>query len=190
AAPASRRTLSPDARKSLWRFIEKLFKNYLSAMNPQIDHIYEFGEFRMETAERLLLGKQGPIFLTPKEFDTLLILVQQSGHLIAKDELIQRVWPDTTVEDGNLARNVWALRKALGDDKGEHSYIETIPKLGYRFLAPVPELGNETSGVLIKRRIRARFVSEEEETSEAPPVQPEIKTSTRTLAETGQSATL
>jgi DNA-binding winged helix-turn-helix (wHTH) protein len=131
-------------------------------MSAQFDHIYEFGQFRLEVAERLLLGKEGPIPLTPKEFETLLYLVQQSGHLIEKEEFMRQVWPDTTVEEGNRARNVWALRRALGDDNSEHRYIETVPKRGYRFVAPVRELTMEGSGLLVTRRIRARIVSEEE----------------------------
>src|SRR6185436_1393175 len=115
SASSAEETLSPNARKSLWKSIEKFFKTYLLAMSGQINHIYEFGEFRLDVAERLLLGKEGPIPLTPKEFETLLFLVQQSGHLIEKDELMQQVWPDTTVEEANLARNVWAVRRALGD---------------------------------------------------------------------------
>ena len=106
-------------------------------MSGQINHIYEFGEFRLDVAERLLLGKEGPIPSRPKSSSTLLYLVQQSGHLIEKEELMRQVWPDTTVEEANLARNVWALRRALGDDNSKHRYIETVPKRGYRFVAPV-----------------------------------------------------
>ena len=137
-------------------------------MSKQINHIYEFGEFRLETAERLLLRQGKPISLTPKAFETLLVLVCSGGHVVEKDELMERVWDGAFVEEANLARNVWALRKALGDDGGGHSYIETVPKLGYRFVAPVTELADEDAGVLIRRRVRARIVSEEE-TSEEPP---------------------
>ncbi len=152
-------------------------------MSKQINHIYEFGEFQLQTAERLLLREGQSISLTPKAFETLLVLVQSSGHVVEKDELMKRVWADAYVEEANLARNVWALRKVLGDDKGEHSYIETIPKLGYRFLAPVTELEDEADGVLIKRSIRARIVSEEEETSET-----EVRMPTGLVVETGQPA--
>ena len=107
-----------------------------SVMRKQINQIYEFGEFRLETAERLLLTSQGPKPLRPKEFDTLLVLVQQSGHLIEKEELIRRVWPDTAVEEANLARNIYSLRKALGDDNHAHKYIETVPTRGYRSAIP------------------------------------------------------
>jgi len=153
-------------------------------MSKQINHIYELGEFHLETAERLLLRQGKPISLTPKAFETLLVLVRSGGHVVEKDELMKRVWADSFVEESNLARNVWALRKALGDDNGEHSYIETVPKLGYRFVAPVTELADEETGVLIRRRVRARIVSEEEETSEEPPPRTEVKTPTAQVAET------
>ena len=139
-------------------------------MSKQINQIYEFGDFRLETAEQLLLRRGQPISLTPKAFDTLLVLVQSSGHLVEKDELMKRVWADAFVEEANLARNVWALRKTLEDDNGEHRYIETVPKRGYRFIAPVREVASADTGVLIQRRVRARIVSEEEETPEEPQV--------------------
>jgi TolB-like protein/DNA-binding winged helix-turn-helix (wHTH) protein len=139
-------------------------------MSNQINHIYEFGDFRLETAEQLLLRRGEPIPLTPKAFDTLLVLVQSSGHLVEKDELMKRIWADDFVEEANLARNVWTLRKVLNDDNGEHRYIETVPKRGYRFLVPVREIASDESGVLIQRRVRARIVSEEEEISEEPQV--------------------
>ena len=140
-----------------------------------MNRIYEFGEFRLETAERLLLRDGKPISLTPKAFETLLVLVQSSGHAVEKAELMKRVWADAFVEEANLARNIWALRKALGDDDSGHRYIETVPKLGYRFTAPVTELLDDAGGVLIQRRVRARIVSEEEETSEAPQVPTKIQ---------------
>src|SRR5436190_4861029 len=137
-----------------------------SVMRKQINQIYEFGEFRLETAERLLLTSQGPKPLRPKEFDTLLVLVQQSGHLIEKEELIRRVWPDTAVEEANLARNIYSLRKALGDDNHAHKYIETVPTRGYRFIAPVRELTPQSPDLLVQTRIRARIITEEEATGE------------------------
>jgi TolB-like protein/DNA-binding winged helix-turn-helix (wHTH) protein/Tfp pilus assembly protein PilF len=130
--------------------------------------IYEFGDFRLETAERLLLRQGKPIPLTPKAFETLLALIQSSGHVVEKDELLKRVWADAFVEEANLARNIWSLRKALGDDNAEHVYIETIPKLGYRFKAPVVELIDDAPAVLIQRKIRARIVSEEFEAPDEP----------------------
>ena len=96
--------------------------------------IYEFGPFRLEPAERKLLRGCEVVALTPKVFDMLVMLVRKNGHLMEKDELIQLLWPDSFVEEGNLSNNVFMLRKALGND---HEYIETVPRRGYRFVGAV-----------------------------------------------------
>jgi len=93
--------------------------------------LYEFGPFRLEPAERKLLRGSEVVVLTPKAFETLVLLVRNSGHLLEKDELIRMLWPDSFVEEGNLSNNIFLLRKALGDDP---EYIETVSKRGYRFV--------------------------------------------------------
>jgi len=129
-------------------------------------HLYEFGPFRLEPAEHLLLRNGQAIPLAPKVFDTLLVLVQNSGHLVDKDELLRRVWPDTFVEEGNLTKNIFALRKILeGGRKGE-KFIETIPKLGYRFVAPVKEL-REPALVGLKEDLASRVVTSSVEAARA-----------------------
>jgi len=100
---------------------------------------YEFGPFRIDMERYLLLRDGEPISLSPKVFETLLFLVQNRGRVGKKDEIINSVWPDTFVEESNLAQNVFLLRKALGEEKNEHRYIVTIPGVGYRFVAPVRE---------------------------------------------------
>ena len=135
-------------------------------MSKEINQIYEFGEFHLETADRLLLRAGKPVALTPKAFEMLLALIRSGGHVVEKDELMKQVWPDSFVEEANLARNVWALRKALSDDDDVHQYIETVPKLGYRFVASVTEVPDHPD-VFIQRRIRARIVSEEADNDEA-----------------------
>src|SRR6516225_7716451 len=99
--------------------------------------LYEFGPFLLEPAERKLLRSNEIVVLTPKAFDTLVLLVRNSGHLLEKDELIRALWPDSFVEEGNLSNNIFVLRKALGEDP---PYIETIPKRGYRFVGAVRQL--------------------------------------------------
>jgi TolB-like protein/DNA-binding winged helix-turn-helix (wHTH) protein/Flp pilus assembly protein TadD len=94
--------------------------------------IYEFGQFRIDPDERLLLREGKPVSVTPKAFETLLALVENSGHVVKKDDLMRRVWPDSFVEEVNLAQNVSAIRRVL-DTNGEQ-YIETVPKLGYRLI--------------------------------------------------------
>ena len=104
---------------------------------PEGKHLYEFGPFRLDPAERSLLRDGKAVPLTPKAFELLVLLVENRGHLLKKDELIERVWPNTFVEEANLAQNVSALRKSLYDKNGGAQYIETVPKGGYRFTAAV-----------------------------------------------------
>src|SRR5260370_2711850 len=109
-------------------------------MNPK--HFYRFGPFIRDPAEYTLVRAGVPVALTPKAFDTLLTLVRRSPRIVEKEDLFKEVWPGTFVEDGNLAVNIFALRKALGTEEGGREYIETIPKRGYRFTAEV----NQTTG--------------------------------------------
>jgi Tol biopolymer transport system component/DNA-binding winged helix-turn-helix (wHTH) protein len=97
----------------------------------------QFGPFLIDVRERVLLRDGQPVALTPKAFDLLAALVAQPGRLISKEDLLQTVWPETFVEESNLAYNVFALRKALGDPAENGQYIGTIPKRGYRFTAAV-----------------------------------------------------
>jgi TolB-like protein/DNA-binding winged helix-turn-helix (wHTH) protein len=100
-------------------------------------NLYEFGPFRLDPGERSLVRDGKPVPLTPKAFELLVLLVENRGHLLKKDELIERVWPNTFVEETNLVQNVSALRKALDDKNGGVQYIETVPKGGYRFTTAV-----------------------------------------------------
>ena len=106
-------------------------------MGDESKLFYEFGRFRIDTAQRLLLRDQEIVSLTPKVFDMLLTLVESSGEVVSKDSLMKKVWPDTFVEEGNLTQNISLLRKALGEGQNGHQYIETVARRGYRFAAPV-----------------------------------------------------
>jgi DNA-binding winged helix-turn-helix (wHTH) protein len=106
----------------------------------QSRELYDFGAFRLDPAERALTRNGQIIPLTPKAFDTLVVLVRNSGHVVEKDALLKEVWPDTFVEEGVLAVNVAALRKALHEGEEGHSYIETVPRRGYRFIGEVQAL--------------------------------------------------
>jgi TolB-like protein/DNA-binding winged helix-turn-helix (wHTH) protein/Tfp pilus assembly protein PilF len=98
---------------------------------------YLFGEFRLDARQRALFRQQELIALTPKSLETLLFLVERHGQIVDKKEILEAVWPETFVEEVSLARNVSLLRKALSDHQDGHAFIETIPKRGYRFVAPV-----------------------------------------------------
>jgi DNA-binding winged helix-turn-helix (wHTH) protein/alpha-beta hydrolase superfamily lysophospholipase len=104
--------------------------------------IYLFGDFRLDVAERRLTRDGENVPLRPKVFDTLVELVRNAGRLVDKAALFQAVWPETVVEEGNLAHNVSILRKALGEGKTDQEYIETVPKRGYRFVAQVAVEGD------------------------------------------------
>ncbi|HKA19679.1 MAG TPA: winged helix-turn-helix domain-containing protein [Blastocatellia bacterium] len=110
-------------------------------MSADPQHFYEFGRFRIDTGERVLLRDHEVVPLTPKVFEILLVLVQNSGQVVSKDGLMKKVWPDSFVEDGNLTQNISLLRKALGEGQNGHQYIETVARRGYRFVAPVREAG-------------------------------------------------
>lgn len=99
-------------------------------MGERSQHFYEFGRFRINTGDRVLLRDQEIVQLTPKVFDILLALVENSGQVISKDGLMKKVWPDTFVEDGNLTQNISLLRKALGEGRNGNQYIETVPRRG------------------------------------------------------------
>jgi Tol biopolymer transport system component/DNA-binding winged helix-turn-helix (wHTH) protein len=106
-------------------------------MNRESHPRCEFGPFVLDPSEHLLLRDGQPISLTPKVFDLLCVLIANSGHLVEKDQLLTELWSDSFVEEANLNRSVSVLRKVLGDHPGKQKYIETVPKLGYRFVAPV-----------------------------------------------------
>ena len=105
------------------------------------NHIYYFGSFCLDEAERQLSRNGKTVRLSPKAFDVLLVLIQNKGCLVSKDRLLKEVWPDVFVEEANLSVNIAGLRKVL--DESEELSIETVPKQGYRFVAPVSELVRE-----------------------------------------------
>jgi eukaryotic-like serine/threonine-protein kinase len=113
-------------------------------MSHQPDPIYEFGPFRLDVAERMLLRGGEAIPLQQKAFDLLHILVEYHGHLLEKDEVLKVVWPDTIVEEVKLANNISVLRKALGEDGNGQRFIETVPRRGYRFVAGVRQIQQAT----------------------------------------------
>jgi len=101
-------------------------------------HIFEFGEFRLDGTTRVLTRRDGAaVPLTPKAFDTLVYMVGHAGRVLQKDELMRAVWPDTAVEENNLNQNISMLRRVLGEERGEHRFIATVPGRGYQFVAKV-----------------------------------------------------
>src|SRR5262245_6439026 len=116
-------------------------------MSKQINNIYEFGPFRLDVSERLLLRDGQALQLRSKVFETLRVLVTNNGHLLGKDELMQAIWPDSIVEENNLDHNISTLRRTLGERAGGQKYIETVPRQGYRFVATVRQVGKEAASI-------------------------------------------
>jgi TolB-like protein/DNA-binding winged helix-turn-helix (wHTH) protein/Tfp pilus assembly protein PilF len=115
---------------------------------------YEFGPFRLDPLRRLLLRGGEPVQLAPKALDTLLVLVEQSGRVVEKSELIDRLWPDSFVEEINLTVYISTLRKVLGESPGQHRYIVTVPRRGYSFVAEVREIcGDEPIDEVLDRLV-------------------------------------
>jgi pimeloyl-ACP methyl ester carboxylesterase/DNA-binding winged helix-turn-helix (wHTH) protein len=129
--------------------------------------IYKFGRFSADADERLLFDGVDTIPLAPKAFDTLILLIENCGHVLSKQEIMESVWEDSFVEENNLAQNISILRKALGEGSsgGGTKFIETVSKRGYRFIAPVSYAGgeDEAPGSVTIERTRARIVIEETE---------------------------
>jgi DNA-binding winged helix-turn-helix (wHTH) protein len=117
------------------------------------DPRYEFGPFVLDASEHQLRRGRQVVPLSPKVFDTLLVLVANGGHVMSKDELISAVWPDAFVEDSSLSQNISLLRKALGEN-----FIETVPKRGYRFVAPVSTGAVAAEEVIFRERSATKVV--------------------------------
>src|SRR5215831_17543146 len=132
-------------------------------MARQMRGLYDFGPFHLDAANRTLLKDGEIVPLTPKAFDTLLVLVVNRGRLVEKQELMKAVWPDSFVEENNLNRSIYLLRKALGESSGQARYIETVPKHGYRFVASVRELESNDADLVLEKHTTAEIITEEEE---------------------------
>ena len=132
-------------------------------VHTSVRRAYQFGPFELDRRERRLSRGDEVIPLRLKVFDTLAVLVENAGRLVTKQELLDTVWPETTVEENNLNHNVSVLRKALGERATGQQYIETVPRVGYRFAAPVESVGapsapsTSTPSLPVKARQEIRY---------------------------------
>jgi DNA-binding winged helix-turn-helix (wHTH) protein/TolB-like protein len=131
-------------------------------MPEQRRQIYGFDDFRLDVSDRQLLHAGGPVPLPAKAFDMLVVLIENGGRLVGKDELFSRVWPDQIVEESNLAVHVSAIRKALGEKKDNPRYLVTVPGHGYRFIGNLLSLDEEEEEVVIERHSISRLAVESE----------------------------
>jgi DNA-binding winged helix-turn-helix (wHTH) protein/tetratricopeptide (TPR) repeat protein len=140
--------LDGDCLYKILKNLLKLLKTWGAIVNsssPPPPRDVRFGEFHLHYSDSSVFKNGERIKLTPKEFETLRVLIENRGNLVTKNALIQRVWPDTFIGDTSLTRNISILRKALG-----HGVIETVPKLGYRFIAPTEEFSENSLGVTVQ----------------------------------------
>ncbi len=126
--------------------------------------IYRFGGFEIDASERTLMDGGRPIQLAPRVFDTLRMLVENGGHVLSKERMLAEVWEDSFVEENNLAQNISLLRKILGKSSKE-KFIETVPKFGYRFVAPVQILESEPETMVerVSARVMIRNVNDDDD---------------------------
>jgi DNA-binding winged helix-turn-helix (wHTH) protein/TolB-like protein len=131
-------------------------------MSKEIKELYNFDDFVLDALRRILRRGDQTVPLTSKAFETLLVLVRNREHVVPKDELMRLVWPDSFVEEVNLAQNISALRKALGESPGENRFIATIPGRGYQFVGEVGEPDDTLDELIVARHTRAQVVVVEE----------------------------
>jgi Tol biopolymer transport system component/DNA-binding winged helix-turn-helix (wHTH) protein len=140
-----------------------------AAQSSNSPRFYDFGPFRVDAVNRLLLRERESVPLTSKVFDILLVFVSNSGRMLDKDYLMKEVWPESFVEEGNLTRNVSTLRKALGERPQERQYIVTVPGRGYRFVASVVQVQDDGVDVLIEEVTQTHITVEETEHQDTVP---------------------
>ena len=146
-------------------------------MSREMKDLFEFGPFRLEAARRRLLRGEEVLPVTSKAFETLLVLVRNHDRVVTKDELMQAVWPDTIVEEVNLAQNISALRKLMGEAPGDNRYIATVPGRGYQFVGDVQAVAEDEAEIVVQRQTTTRVVVEDEqevEALEATPARPAL----------------
>ena len=150
------------------------------SLRVRAKRVYEFGPFRLDAAERLQLRDGEVVPLTLKAFDTLVLLVDNGGHLLEREALLKSVWADSFVEEANLTVCISSLRKALGEQYNGHQYIETVPKRAYRFAADVSLLGGKQEDLILREQIRAQVtIEQEEERDDQNESKSEIETQTK-----------
>src|SRR6516162_8944697 len=133
-----------------------------ASQSPKLKEVYEFGPFRVDSEKEILQRDGKSIPLQPKTFQILLVLIRHDHEVVTKDDLMKAVWPDTFVEEANLSRNIFMLRKALGESPQDHQYILTVPGRGYRLAESVHLLPEQE--VSIVAASHAKFQVEVKET--------------------------
>ena len=131
-------------------------------MDKKIQRLYEFDKFRVDLSQKCLWRDAELISITPKAFDTLVVLIENRGNLVDKDTLLNKVWAETFVEESTLAQNISTLRKILALQENGKQFIETIPRRGYRFVANVREIVDDEEIFVVETRTRTKIFAEQE----------------------------
>src|SRR5262244_1485918 len=131
-------------------------------ISQQIRRFYEFGPFRLDRIGHILLRDGEVVPLTPKQLDILLLLLENRGRVVEKERLMQEIWPDTVVEEGNLTTNISTLRKALEEGEGQR-YVQTLPRRGYRFVGQVSQVMDCGAGLIVQEHAQSHIVIEQEQ---------------------------
>src|SRR5215813_2752118 len=144
-------------------------------MSRLTNKLYEFGSFRLDPFERVLLRGEETLVLPPKVFDTLLVLIEREGRVASKSELMEAIWADAFVEESNLSQNIYTLRRTLGVDEQGRQFIETIPRRGYRFAVPVKLLEGAPNGGVSANDSQAIAADQTELVTPSAPTEKEIR---------------
>jgi len=132
-------------------------------MSSKTLSLYEFDEFRVDANQKCLWHADQLVSLTPKAFETLLVLIRRRGEIVGKDVLLDEVWADTFVEESTLSQNILTLRKTLGAFEKDKQFIVTVPRRGYRFVAKVKEISADEEFFVVEKRTRTHIVAEQKE---------------------------
>jgi eukaryotic-like serine/threonine-protein kinase len=132
-----------------------------TSADPKAKQLYEFGPFRVDLEKELLFRDDETIPLAPKAFQVLLVLISRKKEVVTKDDLLKTVWPDTFVEEANLSRNIFLLRKALGEGPQDHQYIVTAPGRGYRFAEDVQFVPEQELNIVAASHAKVEMQVEE-----------------------------
>ena len=158
-------------------------------MNTQLLRYYEFGPFRLNATDKLLHRSGKAVPLTPKLVDTLIVLVENSGHVVTKEVLMETLWPNSFVEESSLTQNISLLRKALAEN-GSAQYIETVPKRGYRFVATVREVNGAAAASAMQETLNGHAAVAEQLPDLTAPFSPGARVRRAAFSGTGRKVYL
>src|SRR6516225_4595914 len=135
-----------------------------ASQSPKLKEVYEFGPFRVDSEKEILQRDGKSIPLQPKTFQILLVLIRHNQEVVTKDDLMRAVWPDTFVEESNLSRNIFMLRKALGESPQDHCYIVTVPGRGYRLAESVRLVPDQEASIIVAHHSKVQVQISESKT--------------------------